>query len=120
MTMHSLIVQHHIFKYMIPFIGLMHDHQIVCDVLRVLVTALKWNKGITIEALEMMGTDGRLQMLFSEIENAKGSENTEIYTLAVMVDDIMNDREPEAERRMDVEFTFSELPPNTMRGEFSF
>lgn len=119
LTMRLLVLQYNIFKYITPFIGLMNDHQVVCDVLRVIATALKWNKDITMKALELTSTDGRIDMLFSEIERVKGSENSEVYQMALMVDDLMNDREPEAERRMEVEFTMPP-PDGVMRGNFNF
>jgi hypothetical protein len=118
MTMRLLITQHKLFKYITPYIGSI-EPQMVCDILRVIATALKWNRKIALEALESTATDGRIDMLFSEIERVKGSEHSELYKMAVLVDDLMNGREPEADRRMDVEF---EMPPpdGVMRGNFNF
>jgi gamma-glutamylcyclotransferase (GGCT)/AIG2-like uncharacterized protein YtfP len=119
MTMTLLVTQHKLFKYITPFIGMMNDHQVVCDVLRVIATALKWKREVALNALELACADGRIDMLFSEIERVKGSENSEVYRMAVMVDDLMNGREPEVDRRMEVEF---EMPPpeGVMRGNFNF
>lgn len=119
LTMTLLVTQHKLFKYITPFIGLMNDHQVVCDVLRVIATALKWKREVALQALESTSADGRIDMLFSELERVKGSGESEVYQMAVMVDDLINGREPEANRRMEIEF---DMPPpeGVMRGNFNF
>lgn len=76
---------------------------------------------MTMEAIETADTPERVSMLLNHISSLKGNQYTPLYNAAVEVDDLINGREPEADRATLME-TQEEgiVAPGVFQGGFKF
>lgn len=120
-VMFALVAKHGLFRWITPFIGVTGQEDVSCDVLNVVAGALRWNKRVTMEAIETADTPERVTMLLNQISGMKGSQYTSLYNAAITVDDLMNDRQPEVDRALMMEIVEEGIiAPGVYQGGFKF
>ncbi len=119
--MFTLVTKVGLFRWLTPFVGLVGGEDVTTDILTVMADALRWNKKVTMKAIETADAPERVSLLLDQISSFKGSQYTNLYNAAIVVDDLINDREPEVDRLQFME-TQEEgfIAPGIFQGGFKF
>ena len=95
--MRTLVVEKSMFNYVLPFITQAgNDVCIIKDALRILETALLWDKKLVISQINDTG-ERALQELMNQINHNKGDKDTALFELACRVDDLVTDHDMDLE-----------------------
>lgn len=91
-TLHTLVFGHRIFARLAEHLGLTGLEQLSIDILKCLASGLRWNRNRVIQSLRDYHVLDTIEDLVATL---KGDLHTELYELAVEVDDLLHGRAPE-------------------------
>ena len=93
----SLIIEHRLFRIIMPYLNTMENVQVVMDVLSVIRSALAWNKSLVMQALDISEGADAVGKLMNDVHTLRGNQHTELYKLAGEVDDMLSQGDMEVE-----------------------
>ncbi len=119
--MYTLVVGSNIFGTLIPFMNVVGQEDVSINILGIVHDALQWNYAKTMEALSDTEAVDRIDIILADM---KGSASKKLYDAAVVVDNLINKRAPEAERMeidtTDLVKTAYVKPSGVLQGAYSF
>jgi hypothetical protein len=119
--MRTLVLTHTLFRWITPFVSVVADQRLACDVLNVMAAALRWDRALVLGALEDSDVPDRVSYLVAQIQHLKGSQHTPLYEAACAVDDLMGERNGEGgvdAMQLDVQAGF--VAEGVYQGGFAF